>query len=145
MNSLEAIIRELGRAAARARAPAHAVHPVVARLAWCAAILVIARLTPFEGRALVAAIGVPVMLAIAALAWLIRRPSAAVLMRLADFRLGLKERLSTAWERRTESGPLDDVQRGDALRQAASARLRAGFSVWGGRGGGRLVAALAIF
>src|ERR1700730_1655315 len=94
MNSLEAIIRELGRAAARARAARYAVHALVAALAWVAAILVIARLTPFEGRALVAAIGVPVMLAIAALAWLIRRPSAAVLMRLAALRLGLKERHS---------------------------------------------------
>src|ERR1700730_6232200 len=57
MNSLEAIIRELGRAAARARAARYAVHALVAALAWVAAILVIARLTPFEGRALVAADG----------------------------------------------------------------------------------------
>src|ERR1700730_7327530 len=144
MNSLEAIIRELGRAAARARAARYAVHALVAALAWVAAILVIARLTPFEGRALVAAIGVPVMLAIAALAWLIRRPSAAVLMRLADFRLGLKERLSTAWERRTESGPLDDVQRGDALRQAAGARLGTAFRLRVTRGEASLIAILAI-
>jgi hypothetical protein len=145
MNSLEAIIRELGRAAARARAARYAVHALVAALAWVAVVLVIARLTPFEGRALVAAVGIPVVLAIGALAWLIRRPSSAVLMRLADFRLGLKERLSTAWERRTESGPLDDVQRGDALRQAAGARLATAFPIRVNRGEASLIAILAIF
>src|ERR1700736_6339213 len=145
MNSLDAIIRELGRAAARARAARYAVHALVAALAWILLVLIIARLTPFEGRPLVAAVGIPVVLAIAALAWLIRRPSATVLMRLADFRLGLKERLSTAWERRTESGPLDDVQRGDALRQAAGARLGTAFPLRVNRGEASLIAILAIF
>jgi hypothetical protein len=145
MSSLEAIIRELRRAAARARAARYAVHGLVAATAWVALVLLIARLTPFERRATVAGIGIPVALAAAAIAWLLRRPSAAILMRLADIRLGLKERLSTAWERRTESGGLDDVQRRDALQHAARARLAAAFPVRVNRGEASLVAILAIF
>src|SRR5438105_8021592 len=103
MPSLDAIIRELRNAAARARAARYAVHGLVAALAWVAAILIVARLTPFERRAEVAAIGIPVAIAAAAVLWLVQRPSANVLVRLADIRLGLKERLSTAWEPRTES------------------------------------------
>ncbi len=145
MNSLEAIIRDLRKAAARARAARYAVHAVVASLVWVALVLVIARLTPFERRALVAAVGIPVALAIALIAWLLRRPSTSILMRLADFRLGLKERLSTAWERRNESGPMDAVQRRDALGQAAGARLANAFPVRVNRGEASLVAVLAIF
>ena len=145
MSSLEAIIRELRRAAARARAARYAVHGSVAAAAWIALVLVVARLVPLERRVDVAIIGVPVALAIAALAWLVRQPSAAVLMVLADMRLGLKERLSTAWERRAESGLLDDVQRRDALQHAAAARLAAAFPVRVNRGEASLVAVLAIF
>ena len=145
MNSLETIIRELRRAAARARAARYGVHALVASLAWVAAVLIVARLTPLEDRALAAAVGFPVALVIALLAWLLRRPSAAVLMQLADLRLGLKERLSTAWERRTESGPMDAVQRRDALGQAAGARLANAFPVRVNRGEASLVAVLAIF
>jgi chemotaxis protein histidine kinase CheA len=145
MNSLDAIIRDLGRAAARARAARYAIHALVASLAWIAVVLLIARLTPFEGRALVAAVGIPVVLVIALLAWLIRRPTATILMRLADFRLGLKERLSTAWERRTESGPMDAIQLRDALQHAAGARLATAFPVRVNRGEASLVAVLAIF
>ena len=145
MTSLEAIIRELGRAAARARGARYAVHALVAALAWIALVLGIARLTPFEGRALVAAVGIPIVLVIALLAWLIRRPTATVLMRLADFRLGLKERLSTAWERRSESGPMDAIQLRDALSQAAGTRLARAFPVRVSRGEASVVAVLAIF
>ena len=145
MSSLDAIIRELGRAAARARGARYAVHALVAALAWIALMLVIARLTPFEGRALAAAVGIPIVFVIALGAWLLRRPSAAVLMRLADFRLGLKERLSTAWERRSESGPMDAVQLRDALRQASGTRLATAFPVRVNRGEASVVAVLAIF
>ncbi|TME55215.1 MAG: hypothetical protein E6I60_06615 [Chloroflexi bacterium] len=145
MGSLDAIIRELRTAAARARAARYAVHGLVAAAGWVAAVLIVARLTPVERRAEAAVVGIPLALAVAAVAWLLRRPNAAVLMRLADFRLGLKERLSTAWERRTESGPLDGVQRQDALRQAASARLASAFPVRVNRGEASLVAILAIF
>src|SRR5207248_865707 len=145
VSSLDAIIRELGRAAARARGARYAVHALVAALAWIALMLVIARLTPFEGRALAAAVGIPIVFVIALGAWLLRRPSAAVLMRLADFRLGLKERLSTAWERRSESGPMDAVQLRDALRQASGTRLATAFPVRVNRGEASVVAVLAIF
>jgi ribosomal protein S20 len=145
MSPLDAIIRELRRAAARARAARYAVHGLVAAAAWVALVLVIARLTPFERRATVAVVGIPVALAVAAIAWLLRRPSAAILMRLADIRLGLKERLSTAWERRTEAGALDDVQRRDAVQHAARTRLASAFPVRVNRGEASLVAVLAIF
>src|SRR6266851_2894349 len=145
MSSLDTIIRELRRAAARARAARYAVHGLVAAAAWVTLVLLIARLTPFERRATVAVVGIPVALAVAAIAWLLRRPSASILMRLADIRLGLKERLSTAWERRTESGALDDVQRRDALQHATRTRLAAAFPVRVNRGEASLVAILAIF
>jgi len=145
MRSLDAIIRELRRAAARARAARYAVHGLVGAVAWVALVLLIARLTPFERRATVAVAGIPVALAVAAIAWLLRRPSASILMRLADIRLGLKERLSTAWERRSESGALDDVQRRDALQHATRIRLAAAFPVRVNRGEASLVAILAIF
>jgi hypothetical protein len=145
MNSLDAIIRELRRAAARARAARYAVHGLVGAVAWVTLVFLIARLTPLERRATVAVVGIPVALAVAAIAWLLRRPSAAILMRLADIRLGLKERLSTAWERRTASGALDDVQRNDALQYAARTRLAAAFPVRVNRGEASLVAVLAIF
>src|SRR5256885_1048304 len=89
MSSLDTIIRELRRAAARARAARYAVHGLVAAAAWVALVLLIARLTPVEQRATVAAVGIPAALAIAAIAWLLRRPSAAILMRLAAIPLGL--------------------------------------------------------
>ena len=54
MSSLDAIIRELRRAAARARAARYAVHGLVGAAAWVALVLLIARLTPFERRATVA-------------------------------------------------------------------------------------------
>jgi hypothetical protein len=145
VNSLDAIIGELGRAAARARAARYAVHALVAALAWIALVLVIARLTPFERRMLVAAVGIPVVLVIALLAWLLRNPSTSVLMRLADLRLGLKERLSTAWERRSESGPMDAAQRRDALTRAAGTRLATAFPIRVNRGEASVVAVLAIF
>jgi hypothetical protein len=145
MSSLDAAVRELRRAAARARAARYAVHGLVGAVAWVVLVLRIARLTPFERRATVAAVGIPVALAVAAVAWLLRRPSAAILMRLADIRLGLKERLSTAWERRSEAGALDDVQRRDALQHASRTRLAAAFPVRVNRGEATLVAVLAIF
>src|SRR5207245_5856137 len=77
--------------------------------------------------------------------WLLRTPNASVLMRLADFRLDLKERLSTAWERRSESGPMDAIQLRDALSRAADARLATAFPVRVNRGEASVVAVLAIF
>src|SRR5438132_1249714 len=145
MNSLETILRQLRRAAARARAASYAVHGLVAAGAWITAVLVIARLVPFERRAEVAAIGVPVAAALVVLAWSLRRPSAPLLMALADIRLGLKERLSTAWERRAEAGPMDGALRQDALRHAAGASPVRAFPVRVNRGEASLVAVLTIF
>src|SRR5438093_530500 len=145
MSSLEAILRELRKAARRALGARYAAHALVAAVAWVAAVLIVARLVPFERRAEVAALGITVALALAAAAWLIRRPNAALLMAIADIRLGLKERLSTAWERRGESGPLDDAQRRDALQHAAGASLPAAFPVRVNRGEASVVAILAIF
>ena len=145
MNSLETILRQLRLAAARARAAHYAVHGLVGAVAWIAAVLVVARLVPFERRAQVAAVGIPLAAVLVVLAWSLRRPSAAVLMALADIRLGLKERLSTAWERRAESGPMDGPLRQDALRQAAGSRLPSAFPVRVNRGEASLIAVLAIF
>lgn len=145
MSSLDAVLRELRRAAARARAARYTVHGLVAALGWIAAILIVGRLTPLERRAGVALVGIPVALLLTAIAWAVRRPSAAVLMVLADLRLGLKERLSTAWERRHDAGPMNVVQRRDALERAAGARLSAAFPIRVNRGEASLVAILAIF
>ncbi|TMG18752.1 MAG: DUF2780 domain-containing protein, partial [Chloroflexi bacterium] len=145
MSSLEAIVRELRKAARRALGARYAAHALVGAVAWVAAVMILVRLVPFERRAELAVLGIPVALAIAAAAWLIRRPSAALLMAMADIRLGLKERLSTAWERRAESGPLDDAQRHDAVQHAARASLPAAFPVRVNRGEATLVAILAIF
>jgi len=145
MSSLEVIVRQLRLAAARARAAHYAVHGLVGAVVWVAVVLLVARVVPIERRAEIAAIGIPVALVVAGLAWLLRRPSPSLLMRLADLRLGLKERLSTAWERRGEAGPMDGPQRRDALEHAARAPLPAAFPVRINRGEASLVAVLAIF
>jgi DNA segregation ATPase FtsK/SpoIIIE-like protein len=145
MRTLDAIIRELRRAASRSRAARYGLHALVAAAAWVALVLIAARLVAFEQRAPIAAAGVPVIVVIAAIAWGFRRPGPSVLLRLADLRLGLKERLSTAWERRAEAGPLDEAQRRDALQHAVGARLAAAFPVRVNRGEASLLAILAIF
>src|SRR2546422_11766118 len=104
MSSLEAILRELRRAARRALGARYAAHALVGAVAWGATVMVLARLVPFERRAELAVLGIPVALAIAAAAWLIRRPSAALLMAMADIRPGPQERLPPAWERRAGAG-----------------------------------------
>src|SRR5256886_17484039 len=123
MSSLEAIVRELRKVARRALGARYAAHALVGAVAWVAAVMILVRLVPFERRAELAVVGIPVALAIAAAAWLIRPPSAALLVAMADIRLGLQGRVSTAWERRAESGPLDDAQRDDAVQHPARASL----------------------
>lgn len=108
------------------------------------AVLLVARLTPLEQRTQAAALGILVAFVLGGVALIVTRPQPAVLMRLADLRLGLKERLSTAWERRTEAGPLDDVLRRDALQHASRARLAAAFPVRVQWGEASLIAVLAI-
>jgi chemotaxis protein histidine kinase CheA len=145
MSSLEQIVRELRRAAARTRAARYGIHALAGALLWVAGVLLVARLIPFERRAELALIGIAAAVLLALIAWLLRRPTAGVLMAIADLRLGLKERLSTAWERRHESGPLDPALREDALRRAASAPLANAFPVRVNRGEASLIAILAIF
>src|SRR5690349_6293170 len=100
MNSLDSILRQLKRFAARARAARYGLHALAGAVIWLTAVLLAARLIPIERRGELAAAGIALAIALAAIAWLLRRPSADSLMALADLRLGLKERLSTAWERR---------------------------------------------
>jgi chemotaxis protein histidine kinase CheA len=103
------------------------VHAAVGAGAWVGAVLLATRLVPFERRLQLALLGIPVMLAVAAIAWLASRPGPGALMSVADQSLGLKERLSTAWERRASSGPMDELLRRDALQHAEGARLARAF------------------
>lgn len=127
MSSLEAVVAALRRSDARSSVPRFFVHAAVGAGIWVGAVLLITRLVPFERRLQLALLGVPVMLAVAATAWLASRPGPGLLMSLADQSLGLKERLSTAWERRASSGLMDDLQRLDALQHAKRARLARAF------------------
>ena len=105
------------------------MHASLGAAAWIGAVLLVTRLVPFERRIQLALLGIPVMLAVAALAWLASRPGPGVLMSAADQRLGLKERLSTAWERRSSSGLMDELLRLDALQHAERARLARAFPI----------------
>src|SRR5579864_6750491 len=125
--TLETIVAALRRAAARSRAGRYGLHGLALAVGWLAAILLVARVTPIERKAELAVIGLPIALLLATIAWFVRRPSSAFLMTIADLRLGLKERLSTAWERRNERGALDAALRADALTRASRARLAAAF------------------
>src|SRR5438270_786207 len=145
MSSLDQVVRELRRAASRTRAARYGVHALAGALVWVAGVLLVARVIPFDRRAPLALIGIAAAALLAGLAWLVRRPTAGVLMAIADLRLGLKERLSTAWERRHESGPLDPALRQDALRRAESAKLASAFPIRVNRGEASLIAILAIF
>src|SRR5438874_10856679 len=110
MSSLEAIVRELRKAARRALGARYAAHALVGAVAWVAAVMILVRLVPFERRAELAVLGIPVALAIAAAAWLIRRPRAALLMDMADIRLGLKVSHLTAMAQSTGTEPLVATQ-----------------------------------
>jgi hypothetical protein len=123
MSNLEAVVRTLRASSARASAARYALHAIVAATTWIVAVLLAARLLPVEQAIRIAAYGVPAVLAAVAVLWIGARPSPTALMRTADLRLGLKERLSTAWERRKASGPMDAELRRDALEQAARAQL----------------------
>lgn len=129
MSELEVIARSLGRAADRSRAVTFLAHALLGASLWAALVVLLARLTPITGRALLAMAGIPIALVAAAAAWLATRPSPPSVVRAADLRLGLKERLATAWERRTASGPLDRHLREDALGHAAGIRPAAAFPI----------------
>src|SRR5207248_1612218 len=107
MSSLEAVVRALRRSDARSSAVRYLLHAALASAGWFFVVIVAARLVPVEQVWRIAAFGVPVVFGAVAVAWAAARPRPMRLMRAADLRLGLKERLSTAWERRLGDGPLD--------------------------------------
>ena len=144
MSSLEAVVRELRLSAARASALRYLLHALLASAAWILAIVIVARFVPLDQVLKIAAAGVPLAFAGVAAAWVAARPRPMTLMRTADLTLGLKERLSTAWERRSEHGPMDGELRRDALEKAARAQLQAAFPVGIRRGEVLLTAAVAI-
>ncbi len=144
MSSLEGIVRELRWSAARTSAVQYLLHAVLAATGWILAVLLLARLVPIEQAVQVAASGIPVAFAAVAVAWVMARPRPMRLMRTADLQLGLKERLSTAWERRNAKGPLDDALQLDALRHAERTRLAAAFPLRLRRSEASLIVAAAI-
>ena len=129
MRSLDSIVRELRWSDARTSAVRYLVHGLVAGVGWIFLVLVASRVLPVEQALRIAAAGIPVALLAVAVAWAAARPSQASLMRTADLRLALKERLSTAWERRTSDGPMDAALRDDALEHAARVKLAMAFPV----------------
>ncbi|MEO8743891.1 MAG: hypothetical protein ABI334_04900 [Candidatus Dormiibacterota bacterium] len=143
MSSLEAVVRELSRSAARSSALQYLEHAVLAAAAWVLAVFLAARVLPIEQVLRIAALGIPFAFGAVAVGWFASRPRTMNLMRTADLELGLQERLSTAWERRLADGPMDAALRGDALRHAAKVRLAAAFPVRFRRGEAAWIAILA--
>ena len=129
MSSLESVVRKLRWWAARTSAVRYALHALVAATGWTVAVLVVSRLLPIEQALRIAELGVPVAVAAGAVAWFAARPSPLRLMSTADIRLGLKERLSTAWERRLADGPMDGALRRDALEQSGRVRLARAYPI----------------
>jgi hypothetical protein len=127
MSSLEAVVRALRGSDARSSAAAYLVHGALAAATWVAAVQIVSRIVTLAPRVELAVAGLPVALLVVAIAWVATRPGPEALMRAADTRLGLKERLSTAWERRGASGAMDDLLRQDALQHAQPDRLGRAF------------------
>jgi hypothetical protein len=141
VSSLEGVVGTLRRSDARSRALPYLLHAALGAAAWVAIVLLAARIVPLEPRVQAVALGISVIVAAAGIAWLVIRPRPDALMQRADVRLDLKERLSTAWERRGATGALDDLLRQDALRHAERDRLKKAFPVHVNR---REAAAVAI-
>jgi hypothetical protein len=144
MSSLEAVVRELRWSSARTSSIRYLLHALLAAAAWVFAVVLAARLMPIEQVVRIATYGIPIAFAAVGVAWIAARPRPAQLMQAADLRLGLKERLSTAWERRGLQGPMDGALRRDALEKAARAKLSAAFPVGARRGEILLTAAVAV-
>jgi chemotaxis protein histidine kinase CheA len=120
------------------------VHAALGAAIWFATVQVAARVVPVERRIQLIALGIPIVLAAVAIAWIARRPRPDVLMQVADVHLGLKERLSTAWERRAANGVMDDLLREDALQHALRDRLVRAFPIRINRREARAVVILAV-
>jgi hypothetical protein len=144
MSSLEAIVRELRWSAVRSSAVRYLLHATLAGTAWILVVLLVARLMPLEQTVRIAAYGVPVAFALVGVAWILARPRPMKLMRTADLNLGLKERLSTAWERRDARGVMDEALRLDALQHAAREKLANAFPIGSRRGEGSLIVFAAV-
>ena len=128
-SSLEAVVRALRGSDARSSAATFLVHGALAAAIWLATVQLVARIVALEPRMELAMLGLPVALAVVVIAWIARRPGPELLMRAADVRLGLKERLSTAWERRGASGTMDELLQRDAVQHADPDRLGQAFPV----------------
>ena len=144
MPTLDRLIRELGLAAARARGARYLLHALVAAGAWGALVMAASHLAPIEWAPAAALAGLPVALAGGAILWGVRRPNPMTLARVADARLDLRQRLSTAWERRTSTVPIDLRQRQDAVERAAPLPMAAAFPVRVERGEVSILAAIAV-
>jgi hypothetical protein len=129
VSALESVVGALRRSDARSRAVPYLLHAALGAAIWVAAVQLVARITPIETRFELAWPGIPVIFAAVAVAWTVRRPRPDTLMQLADLRLGLHERLSTAWERRAASGVMDSLLREDALQHAERDRLKHAFPI----------------
>jgi hypothetical protein len=129
VSSLEAVVRELRRAEARASAARYAEHAIAVIAVWVLAVLLWSRLVPTEQTSLLVTLGLPVAAILVGAAWVLVRPRPMRLMRTADLVLDLKERLSTAWERRLAAGPMDEALRLDALAHASGVRLVRAFPI----------------
>ncbi|HAC46773.1 MAG TPA: hypothetical protein DCF65_12010, partial [Chloroflexi bacterium] len=129
MTSLESVVRALRGSDARSSALSYLAHAALGAAIWFATVQVAARVVPVERRIQLTALGIPVVLAAVAIVWIARRPRPDVLMQVADVHLGLKERLSTAWERRGANGVMDDLLRQDALQHALRDRLVRAFPI----------------
>src|SRR5260370_20749988 len=141
VTSLESVVRALRGSNARSSAMSYLVHAALGVAIWFATVQVAARVVPVERRIQLVALGIPVVLAAVAIAWIATRPRPDVLMQSADLHLGLKERLSTAWARRAAHGAMDDLLRQDALQHALRDRLAPAFPLRIRRregGGGRI-------
>jgi len=64
MITLEAVVQELGRSAARSSAARYFLHAILVSAGWVLAVLVAARLVPIEQSLRIAAFGVPVTLSL---------------------------------------------------------------------------------
>ena len=144
MPTLEELIRDLSRAAARARGARYLLRALAVAAAWAALVMAAAHLTPMESAPTAALAGLAVALAGAGFLWAVRRPAPMLLARVADARLGLRQRLSTAWERRTSTVPIDLRQRRDALERAAPLPIADAFPVRVERGEVSVLAAIVV-
>ena len=144
MSSLESVVGALRRLDARSRAVPYLLHAALGAAIWVAAVLLVARITPIETRFELAWLGIPVIFAAVVVAWTVRRPRPDALMQRADLRLGLHERLSTAWERRAANGVMDGLLREDALRHAERDRLKHAFPIRVSRREASVLAVVAV-